>query len=103
MLTAVRAVAAHGGGQVVAAGSQVLAQQPLPIAGLMSDAPARQVARRDRALRQAAADLGCRLSRPFMTLSFLALPVIPELKLTDRGLVDVGEFRHVPVVEGWKA
>lgn len=84
-----------GGGQVVAAGGEVRAELALPIAGLMSPLPARDVADAVAGLNSAAADLGCALDDPFMTMSFLALPVIPELKLTDRGLVDVGLFEIV--------
>jgi adenine deaminase len=55
------------------------------------------VAHKWEKLTAAARNLGCPLKEPFMALSFLALPVIPELKITDRGLVDVKEFRHVPL------
>jgi adenine deaminase len=78
-----------GGGLVVAADGQVLEQLELPIAGLMSKLSVREVSERLRRLNEAAAELGVRLKDPFMALSFLALPVIPELKLTDMGLVDV--------------
>jgi adenine deaminase len=78
-----------GGGLVAVAGGEVLAQVPLPIAGLLSDQPLDRVVAAHRELVGAARELGCRLAEPFMSLSFLALPVIPELKLTDRGLVDV--------------
>ncbi len=93
LATAAAAIKRLGGGQVVARGERVLAELPLPLAGLMSDLPAAEVVQRSRELQQAAAQLGCRLSRPFMTLSFLALPVIPHLKLTDGGLFDVDHFR----------
>jgi adenine deaminase len=63
----------------------------------MSLRPAREVVQDLGALHRAAASLGCRLPAPFMTLSFLALPVIPALKLTDRGLVDVSRFEVVPL------
>ncbi|OQA26434.1 MAG: Adenine deaminase [Verrucomicrobia bacterium ADurb.Bin345] len=65
----------------------------------MSDLPIESVRDRIEAMTQAAHKLGCVLPDPLMTMSFLALPVIPELKLTDRGLVDVKEFRTVPLVE----
>jgi adenine deaminase len=97
MRAAVAAVASMGGGIVAAAGGRVLAELPLPVAGLMSLEPVREVsAAMDRLIRTAH-ELGSALKDPFMTLSFLALPVIPELKITDRGLVDVIEFRHVPL------
>lgn len=97
MHAAVAALVRLGGGQVAVAGGEVLAELPLPIAGLMSDRPLEEVARAGKALARAARGLGCTLSDPFMQLSFLALPVIPKLKLTDRGLVDVEGFRHVPL------
>jgi adenine deaminase len=68
---------------------------PLPVAGLMSLEPVQAVSDAMDRLVRAARDLGSPLKDPFMTLSFLALPVIPELKITDRGLVDVQQFRHV--------
>jgi adenine deaminase len=98
LLTAAQTLAASGGGQVVTRGEEVLAHLPLPWAGLMSDRPLAEVVARSEALQQAAAALGSHLTQPLMALSFLALPVIPELKLTDQGLVEVGSFSLVPVV-----
>jgi adenine deaminase len=95
METAVRRVAAIGGGVVVADGAQSLAEVPLPVAGLMSNAPMADVDAAERRANEAAHALGGTMDHPFMTLAFLALPVIPELKLTDRGLVDVGKFDFV--------
>ncbi|HEX2798914.1 MAG TPA: adenine deaminase C-terminal domain-containing protein, partial [Thermoanaerobaculia bacterium] len=95
METAVRRVAAIGGGVVVADGAQSLAEVPLPVAGLMSNAPMADVDALERRANEAAHLLGGTMDHPFMTLAFLALPVIPELKLTDRGLVDVGKFDFV--------
>ncbi|MEI6501110.1 MAG: adenine deaminase C-terminal domain-containing protein, partial [Armatimonadota bacterium] len=95
MLTAAHAVARAGGGLAVASGDRVLALLPLPVAGLMSDQPAGDVARLNGLVEEAAATLGCPLASPFATLSFMALPVIPELKLTDRGLFDVTAFAHI--------
>jgi adenine deaminase len=86
-----------GGGLVVVAEGEVLGSLPLPIAGLMTDAPVSQVHLRLETLLKASESLGCRLPDPFMTLSFLSLPVIPELKLTDKGLVDVTQFKIVPL------
>ena len=80
------------GGLCVVRDGKVLAEMPLPIAGLMSELSAPEVVRQMRRLREAAAELGCRIERPFMALSFLSLSVIPTLKLTDRGLVDGGTF-----------
>ncbi len=97
MQTAVRAVAEAGGGMAVAHDERVLALVPLPIAGLMSDQPIETVRRElDEALRAARA-LGSQLPNPLMTLSFLALEVIPELKITDLGLVDVNRFELIPL------
>jgi len=82
-------------GRVAAADGRVLAEIAQPIAGLMSDRPCEDVARDLAALREAAAALGCRLEDPFVQLAFLPLPVIPHLKITDRGLVDVDRFELV--------
>jgi adenine deaminase len=98
MKAAVRAVAETGGGQAVVARGRVLASVPLTIAGLMSDLPLEDVRERVAAMTRAARELGGTLPDPLMTLSFLALAVIPELKITDLGLVDVGEFRRVEVL-----
>jgi adenine deaminase len=89
MLTCVRALQAAGGGFVVAADGEVRALLPLPIAGLLSTESADTVCRQLQEVRDAARVLGCRLAEPFGTLSFLALPVIPELRITDQGLFDV--------------
>jgi len=95
MRAAVAALVDMGGGQVVVEDGQVLASLPLRIAGLISDRPLAEVAEKARELARAARSLGCVLPAAFMTLSFLALPVIPSLKLTDRGLVDVDRFEIV--------
>ncbi len=82
---------------MVAVGEQVLAEVPLPLGGLMSDRPIEEVRTRlDRAIA-AARELGATLHDPFMAMSFLALEVIPSLKLTDLGLVDVDRFEQVPL------
>ena len=86
----IRAAAAHlaacGGGQCIILNGKIVADLPLPVAGLMSRLSAAETARRLRALKDAARQTGCTLADPFASLSFLALPVIPALKLTDRGL-----------------
>jgi adenine deaminase len=74
----------------------VRAELALPIAGLMSERPAAEVVAGLDELHRVVRALGCTLAAPFMTLSFLALSVIPELKITDRGLVDVERFELVP-------
>jgi adenine deaminase len=95
MAAAARAVTSMHGGLAVAAGERVIAKLPLPIAGLMSDRPIAEVAAAYEALVSAAKELGAPLKDPFMAMSFMALEVIPALKLTDRGLVDVEQFRTV--------
>jgi adenine deaminase len=80
------------GGCVAVAGGAVRAELPLPIAGLMSERPFEEVAGRLRELRRAAGAMGCAMAEPFLQLAFLPLPVIPHLKLTDLGLVDVDRF-----------
>jgi adenine deaminase len=98
MAVAVARLAEIGGGPVAGLDGRVLAEVPLPLAGLMSDRPAAEVAEQIRALNAAAAEeLGVTLEEPLMQLSFLALSVIPELRLTDGGLVDVDAFAYVPV------
>jgi adenine deaminase len=97
ILCALQAVQRMQGGLVVCAGRRVRGAVALPIAGLMTDAPLAQVTSAFRALHASARVLGSRPERPFMALSFLALPVIPELRLTDRGLVDVAHACHVPL------
>ncbi len=91
------AVELMGGGLAAACDGEVTGRLPLPIAGLMSDRPLGEVAEGWRRMREAAARLGSTLEEPVMALSFLALPVIPELRLTDLGLVDVNAFTHVPL------
>jgi adenine deaminase len=97
MAFAVRRLANLGGGIVVVDGATVLAELPLPVAGLLSDAPLPEVVERSHAIVAAAAELGCTVEAPFQTMAFLALSVIPSLKITDRGLVDVDRFELVPL------
>jgi adenine deaminase len=96
----VRALAKMRGGFVAVADGQVLAQLPLPVAGLMSDRPAPEVNRALNELNAAARSLGSPLNSPFMTLSFVSLPSIPEAGLTDKGLVDVRARKLIPVLLG---
>jgi adenine deaminase len=95
MLMAIQAVAQTKGGMVAVDGNTVLSKLPLPIAGLMSDQPIERVRDQMDDLLRAAHQLGSQLHDPFMAMSFLALPVIPSLKLTDHGLVDVDKFELV--------
>jgi adenine deaminase len=95
MVAAVEKVVDMGGGQAVAAGGTVTSALALPIAGLMSPRPVEEVAAGVEDLDASARKLGCALENPFMTMSFMALPVIPSLKITDRGLVDVEAFDFV--------
>lgn len=95
MQSAARAAAAGGGGLAVAVNDSIVARLPLPIGGLMSDRPLTEVAAGYAALVAAAVSLGSPLADPFMAMSFMALEVIPALKLTDIGLVDVEKFRVV--------
>jgi adenine deaminase len=97
MMAAVLAIVEMGGGQVVVADGEVRTACPLPIAGLMSDSPLEEVQDQVAALNQAAHDLGCILPDPLMTMAFLPLAVIPSLRLTDKGLVDVNKFDLVPL------
>jgi adenine deaminase len=95
MRAAVATVAEMGGGFTAVRDGSILATLPLPVAGLMSDQPVETVRQQMDRINAAARNLGASLSDPFMTLGFLALPVIPDLKLTDRGLVDVAKFEIV--------
>ena len=95
MATAANRVRELQGGFVVADAERVLAEFALPLAGLMSLAPFEAVERGLRPLRDAARGLGCSLPEPFLQVGFLPLPVIPHLKITDRGLFDVDRFAFV--------
>ncbi|HEX8524448.1 MAG TPA: adenine deaminase [Tepidisphaeraceae bacterium] len=92
ILTAIKAVLGAGGGLAAANGQQVLATLPLPVGGLMSDRPIEEVKQSYDKLLTAAKQLGSKLEDPFMAMSFMGLEVIPSLKLTDLGLVDVDKF-----------
>jgi adenine deaminase len=97
LTAAAAAVADMGGGLAVADGIRILARLPLPVAGLMSNKPITDVRRQLDGVIQAARNLGSELHDPLMALSFLSLEVIPHLKLTDQGLVDVDQFKVVPL------
>jgi adenine deaminase len=101
MALCVERLQAIGGGIVVVSYGDVLHELPLPVAGLMSVLPAAEVARRLDLMEAILADsCGVTLESPFMAMSFLALSVIPDLKLTDQGLVDVKNFRLLPLEAG---
>jgi adenine deaminase len=97
MLRAVRRLSDTGGGVVVVDGGIVKAELKLPVAGLLSDATLEEVVEASRGCVEAARELGCELASPFQSMAFLALSVIPSLKITDRGLVDVDRFELVPL------
>lgn len=97
MAVAVNRLAETGGGQVAVAAGSVRGEVRCPFGGLLSDLTAEEVAAAARGLAGAAHELGVTLPSPFMAMSFLALSVVPELKLTDRGLVDVNRFELVPL------
>ena len=95
ILEAVSEIRKLQGGLVVVNNKKVLAEIPLPVAGLMSDKPLSYVIKKLAEIEAAVNELGVKIKHPFGVLSFLALPVIPELKLTDKGLVDVNQFKFV--------
>ena len=97
MAQAVTRLGELGGGIVVVDGGEVRAELPLPVAGLLADAPLAEVIEQSLACNDAARALGWSGATPFLTLSFLGLSVIPSLKITDRGLVDVDRFEIVPL------
>ena len=97
MAFAIQRLAELGGGIVAVEGLRVVAECPLPVAGLLSDAPLADVIAQSRACNEAAHGLGWSGATPFLTLAFLALSVIPHLKITDQGLVDVDRFEIVPL------
>jgi adenine deaminase len=97
MTSAVDRLGELGGGIVVVAGGEVKAELPLPVAGLLADAPLAEVIAKSLACNDAARAVGWSGATPFLTLSFLGLSVIPSLKITDRGLVDVDRFQIVPL------
>lgn len=97
MRVALGALIESGGGFSVVRGGTVSALLPLPFGGLMSHESPVELTRKLQALRQASRETGCGLAEPFLQLAFLSLPVIPSLKLTDQGLVDVERFERIEV------
>jgi adenine deaminase len=99
MVIAVNTLAEYGGGQIVVRQGEILGCVPLPIGGLMSDLPASEVARQTKEVLAGFRSCGSQMSNPNMQLSLAALVVIPELRLSDLGLVNVNDFKFIPVVE----
>jgi len=99
MAIAGNALVGFGGGQVVVADGKIIGQIELPIAGLMSPEHASVVAKKARTILDGFKTCGCLLNNPNMTLSLLALVVIPELRISDLGLVDVNQFKIIPLIE----
>jgi len=97
MKIALNALIESGGGFCVVRDGQVLSSLALPFGGLMSSEEPRSIEKSLRSLREASRSVGCELQEPFLQLAFLSLPVIPSLKLTDQGLVDVEAFRMIDV------
>ena len=87
------------GGKVVVNNGEVISKLPLPIAGLMSDKDFNHVLEKCAELNTSAHSIGCTLEDPFMTMAFMSLPVIPELKVTDKGLFDTNKFDFVDIFE----
>jgi adenine deaminase len=86
------------GGLVAVRDGKILAELALPFAGLMSTRPIEEVNEAEKRLSDAARSLGCTFSSPFMVMSFLSLAVIPEIRLTDKGIVDVGAAKLIPMM-----
>jgi adenine deaminase len=99
MAVAVNRLAETGGGQVVVKNGKIIGEVQLPIAGLMSNQPVEIVAQKAATVLEGFKTCGCRLNNPNMQLALLALVVIPELRISDKGLVDVTRFEFIPVVE----
>jgi adenine deaminase len=99
MALAANILAKTGGGQVVVCRGEIIGQVELPIAGLMSNERAGVVARKAAGVLAGMRACGCRLNNPNMQLSLLGLVVIPELRISDLGLVDVNRFDFIPVIE----
>src|SRR6185437_1273825 len=97
MRVALAELARVGGGFCVAQNGKVCSSLALPLGGLMTDRNPTEIASSLLALRSASRAMGCELPEPFLQLAFLSLPVIPSLKLTDRGLVDVDQFKIIDV------
>lgn len=98
MYTAAVALIKCKGGKVVVKDGKIISELALPIAGLMSDREFDYVVDKCEELNQAAHSIGCELNDPFMTMGFLSLPVIPELKITDKGVFDTNKFDFIDII-----
>ncbi len=87
------------GGKVVVNNGEIISELPLPVAGIMSDKEFDYVVEKSEEVNNAAKSIGCTLEDPFMTMAFLSLPVIPELKVTDKGVFDTNKFDFVDIFE----
>ena len=99
MYTAAVELIKSQGGKIVVNNGEVLAHLPLPVAGLISDSDFDTVIKKSMELNNAAKEIGCNIDDPFMAMSFLSLPVIPELKITDKGVFDTTKFDFVDIFE----
>jgi len=99
MLLAQKELVKSQGGKVVIKNGEVLAKLPLPVAGLMSDKDINYVTEQSEALNKAAKEIGCVVDDPFMTMGFLSLPVIPELKITDKGVFSTKGFDFIDIFD----
>ncbi len=99
MLLAQKELVKSQGGKVVVRNGEVLAKLPLPVAGLMSDKDINYVTEQSEAINKAAKEIGCVVDDPFMTMGFLSLPVIPELKITDKGVFSTKGFNFVDIFD----
>ena len=98
MAFAANEIIKDGGGCIFVADGKVLAKMPLPVAGLMSEIKAPEIARQNKLLRQALHDSGVPLEiEPFLNLAFVSLPVIPDIKMTTLGLIDVNAQKLLPL------
>lgn len=95
MALAANTLVQHGGGQIVVQDGEILALNPLPVAGLMSEDPIEEVALRVAKIDEAWKTIGCPIASPFMTMALLSLAVIPELRLTNKGLIDTETFKPI--------
>ncbi len=99
MYTAAVELIKSQGGKIVVNNKEVLAHLPLPVAGLISDKDFDYVIQKSMELNSSAKEIGCLIDDPFMTMGFLSLPVIPEIKITDKGLFDATKFEFIDLFQ----